>query len=126
MVDARQFATLPEAQRRQEITGDFAEIARLQRHLFPNRREVDDRTSTLILNVNGHGLGLATTTLIEQSSGMDITDPRATGEFAEAGGKQEWLEKFWYASFESLLQAVVGAMNSGRFGDLDAARPSTI
>jgi hypothetical protein len=87
LVDVKQFAALPEAQRRQEIAGDFAEIARLQQHSFRNRREVKEKTSALILKVNGHGLGLATT-LIEQSSGMDITDPRATGELRRRAGNR--------------------------------------
>jgi hypothetical protein len=120
-MNARQFAALPESHRRQEIEEDLNGIAQLERHPFRNRREIKEATGPLIGKVNGHGLGLSNA-LIEQSSELEIDDLQATEEFEVAGGKRQWLEGFWNASFQSILQAVTGAMNSGQIGDLDAAR----
>lgn len=121
MVDIKQFAQLPATQRRQDIEGDLSIITQLEQHAFRNRKDIKVAVGDLVMKVNGHGLGLANA-LIEQSLGVEIDDPQATNEFDIAGGKDKWLDAFWGATFKSILQAILGAKESGRFGDVDAAR----
>lgn len=121
MVDIKQFAQLPETQRRQDIERDLSIITQLEQHAFRNRKDIKVAVGDLVMKVNGHGLGLANA-LIEQSLGVEIDDPQATNEFDIAGGKDKWLDAFWGATFKSILQTILGAKESGRFGDVDAAR----
>lgn len=121
MADLREFAQLPEEQRRRTIEQDLAAVAGLEQHPFKNRKAIKESTPDLVIKVNGHTVGLVNA-LIDQSLVVDITDPQATDEFDIAGGKEEWFRGFWGSTFKSILQAVLGAKNDGRFGDADAAR----
>ena len=51
-----------------------------ERHSIRNRREIKEAIWSLIEKVNGHGFGFSTL-LIEQSSKLQIDDPKITEEF---------------------------------------------
>lgn len=99
-MDARQFAGFPEGQRRREIERDLNRAKELERHFFRNRREVKEAIWLLIEKSMGNGFGFSKA-LIEQSGKLQIDDPKGTEEFEFAGGRRQWLEGFWNASFES-------------------------